>query len=106
MWDVPCPAYDRQYQEVLQSPAFQKLFRGSNAYLINYLEKYSGTKVNSPSDVYDIYQALLAQVIRKFSLSWSQVPFLLVLARPAIGCRLCFLNIFLKENYLGVAARI
>lgn len=79
MWDVPCSAYDRQYQEALQSPGFQKHFRGSNAYLINYLEKYSGTKVNTPSDVYDIYQALLAQVIRKFCWSWREVPFELVL---------------------------
>lgn len=65
MWDVPCAAYEREYNEVLQSKGFQKNFRGNNAYLINYLEKYSGKKIDSPSDVYDVYQALLAQVRRQ-----------------------------------------
>ncbi|XP_034256970.1 venom acid phosphatase Acph-1-like [Thrips palmi] len=61
MWDVPCPAYDKEFQDVLASQTFQKQFRGSNEQLINYLQKYSGAQINTPEDVYNIYQALLGQ---------------------------------------------
>ncbi|KAK3909123.1 Venom acid phosphatase Acph-1 [Frankliniella fusca] len=76
MWDVPCPAYDRQYAAVLESPAFQKQFRTANAALIAYLEKHSGGKINTPEDVYNIYQALLAQQGFNLTLpSWTSEVF-------------------------------
>lgn len=76
MWDVPCPAYDAQFQAVLQSPSFQKQFRTANAALISYLEKYSGAKITTPEDVYNIYQALLAQNGFNLTLpSWTSEVF-------------------------------
>lgn len=77
MWDVPCPEHDKAFKEVLSSQSFQKQFRGgSHAPIVSYLEKYSGAKINVPEDVYNIYQALLAQQGWNLTLpSWTEDVF-------------------------------
>jgi len=66
VWDAPCPAYDREFQAMLNSPKVRELL-DSFAELRAYLSFHTGMDVKYPSQGYDIYQALLGQVSKELT---------------------------------------